>query len=193
MPWPGVAAIPGGTAVHDVGTGDAPGARSPGGSVPWLSRSRHPTGAVIVMVAGRVEGAAAAALNPYLHRCFDEHPAVLVVDLGRVEALDGDALWSLYQVGQRAQRGTCEMRIAGATPATLRAVDAAAMIEDFRIYPTVAAALNLTTTPQMPLAVLNRARKRPRSWLVSPTGPAADGTCRPGATPSRSMRDRRAR
>jgi hypothetical protein len=45
-----------------------------------------------------------------LHRCPDEHPAVLVVDLGGVEALDGDALWLL--LGQRAQRETCETRIA---------------------------------------------------------------------------------
>jgi hypothetical protein len=33
------------------------------------------TGALIVTVAGRVEGAAAVALNSYLHRCLDEHPA----------------------------------------------------------------------------------------------------------------------
>jgi anti-anti-sigma factor len=148
---------------------------------------------VIVTIAGRVEGAAAVALNPYLHRCVDEHPAVLVVDLGGVEALDGDTLWILHQVGQRARRETCEMRLAGATPATLRAVDAAAMIEDFRIYPTVAAALNLAVIPRMPLAVLDRARKRSRSWLVNPTGPAADGTRpRSGATRSPSVRDQRA-
>jgi hypothetical protein len=86
------------------------------------------------------------------------------------------------------------MRIAGATPATLRAVAAAAMIEDFRIYPTVAAALNLAIPPQMPLAVLDGARKRPRSWLVSPTGPAVDGTFpRPGATRSGSGRKQRGR
>jgi anti-anti-sigma regulatory factor len=128
---------------------------------------------LIVTVAGRVEGAAAAALNPYLHRCLDEHPAVLVVDLGGVEALDGDALWSLYQVGQRAQREMCVMRIAGATPATLRAVDAAAMIEDFRIYPAVASALNLTITPQMPLAVLDGLGSvRVRGWSARRDPPA---------------------
>jgi anti-anti-sigma factor len=131
-----------------------------GRGAPWLSRSRHVTGAVIVRVAGRVEGAATVALNQYLHRCLDEHPAVLVVDLEGVEALDGEGLWVLYQVGHRAHRDKCEMRIAGATPATLRAVDAAAMIEDFRIYPTVAAALNLAITPQMPLARLDQARAR---------------------------------
>ena len=85
---------------------------------------------------------------------------MLVVDLGNVEALDGEALWILYQVGQRAQREKCEMRIAGATPAALRAVDAAAMTEAFRIYPTVAAALNLAIIPQMPPAVLDQARQR---------------------------------
>ena len=113
-------------------------------------------GAVILSVVGRVEGAAVVALHEYLHRCVDEHPAVLVVDLEGVEALDADALWTLHQLGQRAQHEKIEMRIAGATPAALRAVDAAAMIEAFRIYPTVAVAVNLSMTPRMPPAVLDR-------------------------------------
>jgi anti-sigma B factor antagonist len=144
--------------------------------------SRHRTGAVIVTVAGRVEGASTVVLNQYLHRCLDERPAVLVVDLGGVEALAGDALWILDQVGRRAQREKCEVRVAGATPAALRAVDAAAMIETFRIYPTVAAALNLAITPRMPRAVLDQARMPSRSSLVSPTESVA------AAMPGRARR-----
>jgi hypothetical protein len=53
-------------------------------------------------------------------------------------------------VRQRAGQEKIEMRIAGATPAALRAVAAAAMIEAFRIYPTAAVAANLAITPRMP-------------------------------------------
>jgi anti-anti-sigma factor len=148
--------MPCGTAVDNGGNGDASGARCPGSGGPWLSWSRHPNGAVIVTVAGRVEGAGVVALHQYLHRRVDEHPAVLVVDLEGVEALDADTLWTLDQVGRRAQHEKIEMRIAGATPAALRAIDAAAMIEAFRIYPTVAMAVNLAITPRMPPAVIDR-------------------------------------
>ena len=84
-----------------------------------MSWSRHRTGAVIVTVAGRVEGAGVVALHQYLHRCVDEHPAVLVVNLEGVEALDTDAMWTLDQVGQRALREKIQMRIAGASPTAL--------------------------------------------------------------------------
>jgi anti-sigma B factor antagonist len=120
-----------------------------------LSRSRHPNGAVVVTVSGRVEGQAVAAVNRYLHRCVSERPAVLVVDLAGVEVLDAGALWVFDQVKQRGQREKIEVRLAGATPAVLRAVDAAAMTEAFRIYSTVAVAANLTITPRMPPAVLD--------------------------------------
>jgi anti-anti-sigma factor len=106
-------------------------------------------------MTGRVEGQAVTAVNRYLHRCVDERPAVLVVDLAGVEVLDADALWVFDQVKQRGQREKIEVRLAGATPAVLRAVDAAAMTEAFRIYSTVAVAANLTITPRMPPAVLD--------------------------------------
>ena len=96
-----------------------------------------------------------AAVERYLHRCVDECPAVLVVDLAGVEVLDADALWVFEQMRQLGQREEIEVRLAGATPAVLRAVDAAAMTEVFRIYSSVAVAANLTITPRMPPTVLD--------------------------------------
>jgi anti-anti-sigma factor len=145
-----------GEPIVDIGEpGDERGTRSRGSGGPGLSRSRHPRGAVIVTVTGRVEGQAVAAVDRYLHRCLDESPAVLVVDLAGVEVLDADALWVFDQVRQRGQREEIEVRLAGATPAVLRAVDAAAMTEAFRIYSAVAVAANLTITPRMPPTVLD--------------------------------------
>jgi anti-sigma B factor antagonist len=145
-----------GEPIVDIGEpGDERGTRSRGSGGPELSRSRHPRGAVIVTVTGRVEGQAVAAVDRYLHRCLDERPAVLVVDLAGVEVLDADALWVFDQVRQRGQREEIEVRLAGATPAVLRAVDAAAMTEAFRIYCSVAVAANLTITPRMPPTVLD--------------------------------------
>jgi anti-anti-sigma factor len=145
-----------GEPIVDIGEpGDERGTRSRGSAGPGLSRSRHPNGAVIVTVMGRVEGQAVAAVDRYLHRCVDECPAVLVVDLTGVEVLDADALWVFDQVRQRGQREEIEVRLAGATPAVLRAVDAAAMTEAFRIYSSVAVAANLTITPRMPPTVLD--------------------------------------
>jgi anti-sigma B factor antagonist len=145
-----------GEPIVDIGEpGDERGTRARGSGGPGLSRSRHSNGAVIVAVTGRVEGQAVMAMNRYLHRCVDERPAVLVVDLAGVEVLDADALWVFDQVRQRGQREEIEVRLAGATPAVLRAVDAAAMTEAFRIYSAVAVAANLTITPRMPPTVLD--------------------------------------
>ena len=95
----------------------------------------------LVRVEGELDIVGAPRLGVTLSEVLRERPERLVIDLNKLEFLDSTGLAMLLNARRRAIRAGIGLSLVCDVPATLRLLEMTRLDRDFRVFPSVGAAL----------------------------------------------------